>query len=225
MAAFGGVAPDPEVDGQELVLGRNPGVHGQRRRARGSPPWWATLMSGTLQIGFATASSACATLRDRGEAPVSSGSRTGRAPPWSCSSSRRAGTAGDTRVVARWGTWVLFGLLLLGALMNVASSSVWERYSWGTLRLDPRWSVIPGGSWRRNLNGVGEARPDEAHRASGGGWFRHATAAKTYWYVPQGSTPVNCDMEKPCRGLRAKGRTGWSRAGPGHSDTNDVRHR
>jgi hypothetical protein len=29
--------------------------------------------------------------------------------------------------VARWGTWVLFGLLLLGALMNLASRSRLER--------------------------------------------------------------------------------------------------
>ncbi|TDC43831.1 hypothetical protein [Micromonospora sp. KC213] len=37
--------------------------------------------------------------------------------------------------VARWGTWLLFGLLLLGALMNVASSSTWERYFWGPYAL------------------------------------------------------------------------------------------
>lgn len=37
--------------------------------------------------------------------------------------------------VAHWGTWVLFGLLLLGALMNIASSSVWERYLWGPYAL------------------------------------------------------------------------------------------
>ena len=30
--------------------------------------------------------------------------------------------------VAGWGTWVLFGLLALGALMNLASSSKWERF-------------------------------------------------------------------------------------------------
>lgn len=30
--------------------------------------------------------------------------------------------------VARRGTWVLFGLLALGALMNLASSSKWERF-------------------------------------------------------------------------------------------------
>jgi len=28
------------------------------------------------------------------------------------------------------GIWVLFGLLLLGAVMNVASSSPWERFFW-----------------------------------------------------------------------------------------------
>jgi hypothetical protein len=30
--------------------------------------------------------------------------------------------------VAGWGTWVLFGMLALGALMNLASSSRWERF-------------------------------------------------------------------------------------------------
>jgi hypothetical protein len=30
--------------------------------------------------------------------------------------------------VARWGTWVLVGLLGLGALLNLASSSRWERF-------------------------------------------------------------------------------------------------
>jgi hypothetical protein len=30
--------------------------------------------------------------------------------------------------VARLGTWVLFGMLALGALMNLASSSKWERF-------------------------------------------------------------------------------------------------
>ena len=37
--------------------------------------------------------------------------------------------------VARWGTWVLVGLLLLGAVLNVASSGVWERYFWGPYAL------------------------------------------------------------------------------------------
>jgi hypothetical protein len=37
--------------------------------------------------------------------------------------------------LARVGIWVLFGLLLLGALMNVASSSPWERYVWGPYAL------------------------------------------------------------------------------------------
>jgi len=38
-------------------------------------------------------------------------------------------------VVERWGTWVLVGLLPVGALMNIASSSRWERYLWGPLAL------------------------------------------------------------------------------------------
>ncbi len=37
--------------------------------------------------------------------------------------------------VLRWGTWVLVGLLFVGALMNVASSSGWERFGWGPLAL------------------------------------------------------------------------------------------
>jgi hypothetical protein len=32
---------------------------------------------------------------------------------------------------ARWGTWVLVGLLVLSALVNFASSSGWERFLWG----------------------------------------------------------------------------------------------
>ena len=36
-----------------------------------------------------------------------------------------------TRRVTRLGTWVLVGLLGLGALMNFASSSPWERFGWG----------------------------------------------------------------------------------------------
>jgi hypothetical protein len=39
------------------------------------------------------------------------------------------------QVVERWGTWILVGLLSVGALMNVASSSRWERYLWGPLAL------------------------------------------------------------------------------------------
>jgi hypothetical protein len=30
-----------------------------------------------------------------------------------------------------WPAWVLFGILLLGTLMNLASGSPWERYFWG----------------------------------------------------------------------------------------------
>lgn len=36
----------------------------------------------------------------------------------------------------RWGTWVLAGLMFLGALANFASSSGWERFGWGP------WAVI-----------------------------------------------------------------------------------
>ena len=37
--------------------------------------------------------------------------------------------------VLRWGTWVLVVLLLVGALMNMASSSGWERFGWGPFSL------------------------------------------------------------------------------------------
>lgn len=37
--------------------------------------------------------------------------------------------------VFRVGTWVLVGLLGLGALMNFASSSPWERFGWGPFTL------------------------------------------------------------------------------------------
>jgi hypothetical protein len=37
--------------------------------------------------------------------------------------------------VSRVGTWVLVGLLGLGALMNFASSSPWERFGWGPFSL------------------------------------------------------------------------------------------
>jgi hypothetical protein len=36
---------------------------------------------------------------------------------------------------ARWGTWILAGLLLLSALLNAASSSPWERYFWAPYAL------------------------------------------------------------------------------------------
>jgi hypothetical protein len=38
-------------------------------------------------------------------------------------------------VVARWGTWILIVVLGLGAVMNAASSSPWERYLWAPLAL------------------------------------------------------------------------------------------
>jgi hypothetical protein len=37
--------------------------------------------------------------------------------------------------VARVGTWVLVGLLALGTVMNLASSSAWERFGWGPFTL------------------------------------------------------------------------------------------
>lgn len=38
-------------------------------------------------------------------------------------------------VVARWGTWILVVVLAVGAVMNAASSSRWERYLWAPLAL------------------------------------------------------------------------------------------
>jgi hypothetical protein len=35
----------------------------------------------------------------------------------------------------RWGTWILVGVLPLGALMNFASPSNWERLVWGPVAL------------------------------------------------------------------------------------------
>ena len=35
----------------------------------------------------------------------------------------------------RWGTWILVGVLPLGALMNFASPSSWERFLWGPVAL------------------------------------------------------------------------------------------
>jgi hypothetical protein len=37
--------------------------------------------------------------------------------------------------VERWGTWVLVGLLPLGAIMNFLSKSNWERFLWGPVAL------------------------------------------------------------------------------------------
>lgn len=37
--------------------------------------------------------------------------------------------------IFRWGTWVLVGLLVVGALMNFASRSRWERFIWGPVAL------------------------------------------------------------------------------------------
>jgi hypothetical protein len=37
--------------------------------------------------------------------------------------------------VARWGTWVLVGLMPVAALMNLASASRWERFLWGPVAL------------------------------------------------------------------------------------------
>jgi hypothetical protein len=38
-------------------------------------------------------------------------------------------------VVARWGTWTLVVVLPIGAAMNAASSSPWERFLWAPIAL------------------------------------------------------------------------------------------
>ncbi|MEV0728308.1 hypothetical protein [Polymorphospora sp. NPDC050346] len=50
---------------------------------------------------------------------------------------RRAGLGPPAlpAVVAAYGVWVLFGLLLLGAVLNAASSSRWERWFWAPYAL------------------------------------------------------------------------------------------
>ena len=49
----------------------------------------------------------------------------------------RAGYWGSARwtVSFHWGTWLVAGLLALGAVVNFASSSPWERFGWGPLAL------------------------------------------------------------------------------------------
>ena len=49
----------------------------------------------------------------------------------------RAGFRGVplTQGFLRWGTWVLVGLMFLGALPQFASSSGWERFGWGPFAL------------------------------------------------------------------------------------------
>jgi hypothetical protein len=44
----------------------------------------------------------------------------------------RAGVRGVplTYGFLRWGTWVIVGLMFIGALLNIASSSGWERFGW-----------------------------------------------------------------------------------------------
>jgi hypothetical protein len=37
--------------------------------------------------------------------------------------------------VLRWGTWILVGVLALGAVLNFASPSSWERFMWGPIAL------------------------------------------------------------------------------------------
>lgn len=59
---------------------------------------------------------------------------------WSCAAAvvlARSGVGATflPDVVARWGTWILVVVLAIGAVMNAASSSRWERYLWAPLAL------------------------------------------------------------------------------------------
>ena len=49
----------------------------------------------------------------------------------------RAGVRGVplTQGFLRWGIWVIVGLMFIGALLNIASSSGWERFGWGPFAL------------------------------------------------------------------------------------------
>jgi hypothetical protein len=48
----------------------------------------------------------------------------------------RAGLASPISLsIARWPTWILVGILPLGAVMNFLSPSKWERYIWGPVAL------------------------------------------------------------------------------------------
>ena len=47
----------------------------------------------------------------------------------------RVGATFVPDLVARWGTWILVVVLAIGAVMNAASSSPWERYLWAPLAL------------------------------------------------------------------------------------------
>lgn len=59
---------------------------------------------------------------------------------WSASALIALGRGGHRRVpipdaVSWWGTWLLACLLGVGALLNFASSSNWERFGWGPFSL------------------------------------------------------------------------------------------
>ena len=59
---------------------------------------------------------------------------------WSCAAAVVLARAGVDAAfvpddVARWGTWVLVVVLPVGAAMNLASSSPWERFLWAPLAL------------------------------------------------------------------------------------------
>lgn len=64
----------------------------------------------------------------------------------------------------QWGTWVLVGVLLLGALMNFASSSGWERFIWGPFGV--ALTVLCLLVTRGGGNTLEQRAPDKAARSS-----------------------------------------------------------
>ena len=68
--------------------------------------------------------------------------------------------------VTRLGTWVLVGLLAMGALMNFASSSPWERFGWGPFTLV---LLILGVVLARSGLPAGRSATHDERRVLGGG--------------------------------------------------------
>jgi hypothetical protein len=66
------------------------------------------------------------------------------------------------RAVSWWGTWLVVCVLALGALLNFASSSPWERFGWGpfTLTMLVLCTILA----RSGYADVGEPQPSQRRR-------------------------------------------------------------